>query len=148
MSARRPTRDDWEDPRDDDRRQGKPDTSGFGGLVRSFGYAFVGIANTIGGERNMRIHVVVAIAALVACAVLRCTPVEWCIVIVFIVAVLAAEMINTAIEATVDLETRGRRHPLAKKAKDAAAGAVLVLAIGAAVAGLIVYISALARLVG
>lgn len=132
--------------RNDGRDEFQPDTAGFSGLVRSFGYALVGIGRTVTGERNMKIHVVFAVAAIVACAVLQCQPMEWCIVIVLIVLVLAAELINTAIEATVDLETQGRRHPLAKKAKDAAAGAVLVLAIGAVLVGLTIYITALIRL--
>ena len=128
------------------RGSGKESTAGLGGLVRSFGYALTGIGRTVAGERNMRIHIVVAVLALVACAVLRCQPHEWCIVLVLIALVISAEMINTSIEAAVDLETRGRRHPLAKKAKDAAAGAVLVLAICAVVVGLIIYIGALVRL--
>jgi len=125
-----------------------PDTAGFSGLIRSFGYALAGIKNTVFGERNMRIHVVVMVVALVACALLQCQPMEWCIVITFIVLVLSAELFNTALEAVVDLETRGRRHPLAKKAKDAAAGAVLILAIGAVIAGLTVYLTAFIRLLG
>ena len=135
-------------PTDDAARETVSDTEGFDGLFRSFGHAFAGIGRTIARERNMRIHVVVAVLAVVACALLRCTPVEWAIVIVLIALVFAAELFNTAIEAAVDLETRGRRHPLAKKAKDAAAGAVLVLAICAVVAGLVVYITAFVRLLG
>ena len=124
------------------------DTRGLAGLVRSFGYAFAGIGRTIAGERNMRIHAVFAVAAVIACIVLRCTPLEWGVVLILIAAVFAAELFNTALEAAVDLETRGREHSLAKKAKDAAAGAVLVLAICAVVVGLIIYIGALMRLLG
>lgn len=143
-------RDDSRIPRRDSEMERGPEapgrTPGLAGLVRSFGFAFSGIGQAFATQRNMRIHAVVAVCALVACAVLRCTPAEWAIVIVLIGAVFAAELINTAIESAVDLETRGRRHPLAKRAKDTAAGAVLVLAITAVVAGLVVYITAFIRL--
>ncbi len=114
-------------------------------LPRSFSYAFRGIATAVAGERNMKIHIAAAVAALIACAALRCTPVEWAIVIIMIALVVSAEMFNTAIESVVDLASP-QIHPLAKKAKDMAAGAVLVLAIASVVVGLVVYIGAWARL--
>jgi len=113
-------------------------------LPRSFACAFSGIAQGF-GQRNMRIHLVVAVLAIIACAVLRCTAVEWAVVLVLIGLVIAAELFNTAIEAAVDLASPDI-HPLAKRAKDVAAGAVLVLAITAVVVGLIIYIGAFMRL--
>ena len=129
-----------------DADSGKPDTSGHKGLARSFRFAFIGIGNTIKTERNMRIHVAFAVLALLACAVLRCTPMEWVAVIVMIALVFAGELMNTAIESAVDLASP-EIDPLAKRAKDCAAGAVLVFAIAAVVVGLIVYITAFMRLV-
>ena len=129
-----------------DADSGKPDTSGPSGLARSFRFAFIGIGNTIKTERNMKIHVAFAVLALVACAVLRCTPMEWVAVIVMIALVFAGELVNTAIESAVDLASP-EIDPLAKRAKDCAAGAVLVFAIAAVVVGLIVYITAFMRLV-
>ena len=113
-------------------------------LPRSFACAFSGIAQGF-GQRNMRIHLVVAVLAIIACAVLRCTAVEWAIVLVLIGLVIAAELFNTAIEAAIDLASPDI-HPLAKRGKDIAAGAVLVLAITAVVVGLIIYIGAFMRL--
>lgn len=115
-------------------------------LPRSFANALAGIAQGVATQRNMRIHVVVAVLAIIACAVLRCTSVEWAIVLVLIGAVIAAELFNTAIEALVDLASPDI-HPLAKRAKDVAAGAVLVLAITAVVVGLIIYIGAFTRII-
>ena len=67
------------------------------------------------------------------------TPVEWCICLTLFGLVMALEMVNTAVEAVVDLVTEERK-PLAKLAKDAAAGAVLIAAIMAAIAGMIIFI--------
>ncbi len=114
-------------------------------VTHSFGYALHGIAHSAATERNLKIHIVAAVLALVACAVLRCTSSEWAIVIVMVALVISAELFNTAIEAVVDLASY-QLHPLAKKAKDCAAGAVLVLAMAAVVVGLIVYIGAWMRL--
>ena len=113
-------------------------------LSRSFACAFSGIAQGF-AQRNMRIHLTFAVIAIVACALLRCTVAEWAIVLVLIGLVIAAELFNTAIEATVDLASPDI-HPLAKRAKDIAAGAVLVLAITAVIVGLIIYIGAFMRL--
>ncbi len=114
-------------------------------IWRSFGYALCGIANVIATERNIKIHVVAAVVALVACAVLQCTPTEWLFVIVMVGLVISAELINSAIESVVNLVSP-ELHPLAKKAKDVAAGAVLILAIASVAVGLIIYIGAWMRL--
>ena len=103
-------------------------------LYKSFGYAFAGIFAVVTKERNMKIHCV-AIAGFV----FHITPVEWCICLTLFGLVMALEMVNTAVEAVVDLVTKERR-PLAKLAKDAAAGAVLIAAIMAAIAGMIIFI--------
>ncbi len=114
-------------------------------LWRSFGYALCGIANVIANERNIKIHLVAAVLALVTCALLQCTPTEWLFVIVMIALVMSAELFNSAIESVVNLASP-KLHPLAKKAKDVAAGAVLILAIASVVVGLIIYIGAWTRL--
>lgn len=124
---------------------GKPNATGLSGFMRGFGYAFSGIGHTIVTQRNMKVHLIVAAIALILCAVLQCTATEWALVITFIALVFAAEIFNTAIEAMIDLVSP--EYSLkAKFAKDAAAGAVLVLAIAAVAVGLIIYISALMRL--
>ena len=94
-------------------------------LYKSFGYAFEGIFTCIRNERNIKIHCTVAILVVIAGAVLGITPTEWCICLTLFGLVIALELVNTAIESVVDLVTTERK-PLAKTAKDTAAGAVLV----------------------
>ena len=102
-------------------------------LYKSFGYAFAGIFAVVTKERNMKIHCVAMVCVVIAGFVFHITPVEWCICLTLFGLVMALEMVNTAVEAVVDLVTEERK-PLAKLAKDAAAGAVLIAAIMAAIA--------------
>ena len=82
---------------------------------------------------------------MIAGAVLGITPIEWCICLTLFGLVIALELVNTAIESVVDLVTTERK-PLAKAAKDTAAGAVLVAAIMAAIVGLIIFVPRIASL--
>jgi len=91
----------------------------------------------------MKIHVVTGIFVIIAGWYFSITPTEWCLVTLSIVLVLSAEGFNTAIEHLTDL-TSPDYHPLAGKAKDVAAGAVLLAAMGAAIVGLIVFLPYLA----
>ena len=116
-------------------------------LLRSFAYAFSGIANAIKTQRSMRIHLVAAALAIIAGFLTHLTPVEWGIIILLIGLVLAFECLNTTIEATLDRQST-EFHPLTRFAKDAAAGAVLIMAITAVAVGLIIYINALLRSLG
>ena len=108
-------------------------------IKKSFGYAFEGIFTCIRKERNMKIHCVMAVFVVAAGVILGLSPVEWCICLGLFGLVMALELVNTAVEAVVDLVT-GEYHPLAKIAKDTAAGAVLIAAIMAAAAGLIIFV--------
>lgn len=110
-----------------------------GTLRSSFGYAFAGIGTCIRNERNIRIHLSVAALVVVCGFFFHISAMEWCICLTLFGLVLALELVNTAIEAAVDLVTEERK-PLAKTAKDTAAGAVLVAAIMAAAAGLIIFL--------
>ena len=101
-------------------------------LNKSFGYAFEGIRTGIRKERNMKIHCLAVIAVTVAGTFLHIKPVEWCICLLLFGLILSLELVNTALEAVVDLVTKEKK-PLAKIAKDTAAGAVLVSAIAAAI---------------
>jgi diacylglycerol kinase (ATP) len=107
-------------------------------LYKSFGYAFEGIGNTILHERNMQIHCTVTVLVVIFGFFLHISLVEWLFCIVLFGLVLSLELVNTALEAVVDLVTQERK-PLAKKAKDAAAGAVLMSAIMAAIIGGIIF---------
>lgn len=109
-------------------------------LLLSFKYAFEGIINTVLGERNMRIHIVCMIymySFLGFTDWFTLSREDWALIFVANAIVLMGELINTALENTVDLVT-DERKPLAKKAKDAAAGAVLVGAVFAVCVGIAV----------
>ena len=116
-------------------------------LYKSFGYAFQGIFNTIRTERNIKIHCAAAILVTIFGIWLQISKTEWRICFILFGLILALELVNTAVEATVDLFTEERK-PLAKKAKDAAAGAVLIVAIFAAVIGILIFIPKLLDVAG
>jgi diacylglycerol kinase len=113
----------------------------------SFRYAVEGILRTFKQERNFKVHLCIAALVLILGAVMHLSAVEFAALIVVIVMVLSAELLNTAVERTVDLICGDRVEPLAKAAKDAAAGAVLVTAAGAAVVGAIVFLGRIVRLI-
>ena len=108
-------------------------------LHKSFRYAWEGIAAVISKERNMKIHCCVMILVVLAGTILQIAAWKWCICFCLFGLVMALELVNTAVEAVVDLVTE-ERTPLAKLAKDAAAGAVLLAAIMSVVAGLILFV--------
>ena len=101
-------------------------------ITKSFGYAFEGIFTCIRKERNMKIHCAMAVLVVIAGIILKLSPVEWCICLGLFGLVMALELVNTAVESVVDLVT-SEYKPLAKIAKDTAAGAVLIAAIMAAI---------------
>ena len=107
-------------------------------LQASFKYAFAGLSYCFRTQRNFRIHIAFAIAATLLGLFLGLTWVEWAVLVATFVLVLSAEMVNTMIEALVDLVTL-EYHPLAKIAKDVAAGVVLLTATGAVLVGLVIF---------
>ena len=118
-----------------------------GTLRQAFGWAFSGVAYVIRTQRNMRIHLVVAVLAVALGLILHLNVLEWVAVLVCIALVWGTEMLNTAIEVLVDLVTPDY-HEKAKAAKDIAAGVTLIFVILSVVVGLIVYTQALLRLLG
>lgn len=116
-----------------------------GSQLKSFAVAFEGIGAAFKSELHMKVHLVFAVAALLACWFLQVEAWGWCVVIICIGMVIAAEVLNTAIEALCD-KVSPEHDPRIKVAKDAAAGAVLVLAITSVIAGLIVFIPSLLAL--
>lgn len=106
-------------------------------LVTSFKYAFLGIWYVVRTQRNARIHLSVAFVVVVLGLWLGLSRTEWAIIVLTIGLVLVAEAFNTVAEAAVDLAT-AEYHPLAKNAKDVAAGAVLLMAMAAVVVGLLI----------
>ncbi|HUW63323.1 MAG TPA: diacylglycerol kinase family protein [Spirochaetia bacterium] len=116
------------------------------GLVRSFGYAFAGLAYAVRTQRNMRIHLFLAFVALAVALFLHLAPDLFLVLSLAVTMVLAAEMFNTALEAAVDLYGTTFR-PLARVAKDVSAAAVLVTAANALATGLFLFLPRLAGLV-
>lgn len=108
-------------------------------FLRSFVYAGRGVVYAVRTQRNMRVHLALAVLAVALGIFLRISAVEFAMIFVAITGVLIAEMINTVAEACVDLATQ-TYHPLARVAKDVAAGTVLVASILAVVIALFVYI--------
>lgn len=108
-------------------------------LATSFRYALKGIRTALKTEANLRIHFTAAIVAIAAALFLQVSTVELSIIFILIGLVLSAEMINTAFESIVDL-VQPEYHQLAEKAKDVAAGAVLICAIVALTVGLMIFV--------
>jgi undecaprenol kinase len=113
-------------------------------LGAAFGYAFAGLVAAWRSEPNLRIHAGIAAAVVVAGAVLRLPPLAWALVFVAIALVVAAELLNAALEAVVDLVSP-EDHPLAKRAKDVAAAGVLIAAAGAVAVGVCLAVWAAGR---
>lgn len=108
-------------------------------LAKSFSCAIHGLIVCIVGERNMRIHIVVAVYVLVFSTFYKLLHLEYCILLLAIALVIICEMLNTAMESIVDKISPGYT-PLARIAKDIAAGAVFVSAIFAVIIGLILFL--------
>ena len=116
-------------------------------LAQAFRFAFCGVGRCASSQRNMRIHLGATALGVVAGLVCGISALEWCAVVLCIGMVCALECVNTAVEATVDLITE-KYHPLAKVAKDCAAGAVLIAAMASVVVGLLVFVPAIVRMLG
>jgi diacylglycerol kinase len=107
--------------------------------IESFGYAFKGIATLFTTQINARIHAVVLTFVVLAGFYFKIERTEWLVITLVAALVLSAEAMNTAVEFVVDLVSPDY-HPLAGKAKDVAAAAVLLAAFGAIIVGLIVFL--------
>lgn len=108
-------------------------------LLTSFGNAFRGIGVALRSEPNARVHAVATLAVIAAGAWFRCSAGEWAVLAIATGAVWTAELLNTAIEKSMDL-LHPTYHPLVKNIKDIAAGAVLIAAIAAVVAAGLIFI--------
>jgi diacylglycerol kinase len=108
-------------------------------FIAGFRYAFRGLWYTLRTQRNARVHLCIAILAILMGIVLHITAVEFALVFVAIAGVFIAEMFNTVFELCIDLVSP-EYNPLAKIAKDVAAGAVLLSAILSIVIGLFVFV--------
>jgi diacylglycerol kinase len=116
----------------------QPHKSEWAKFVAGFGYAFSGLGYALRTQRNARVHSVIALLAIITGIVLHISAIEFALVFIAITGVFITEMFNTVIEACIDLVSP-EYHPLAKVAKDVAAGAVLLNAILAIIIGLFVF---------
>ncbi len=108
-----------------------------GSLVTSFRSALSGLGQLLRSQRNARIHLAITLAVLGVSSWLRLSTGDWALLALAAALVWTAELINSALEAVVDLATK-EWQPLARDAKDLGAAAVLIAAVGAAVVGLLV----------
>ena len=107
-------------------------------IIESFNFAIEGVVHVLRTQRNMRIHFAIAVAVLLIAAAVGVSKLELIVLLLSITFVLVAEMINTAVEGTIDAATTSF-DPMAKLAKDIAAGAVLIAAVNAAAVGYLVF---------
>jgi diacylglycerol kinase (ATP) len=110
----------------------------FSGRLRSFRFALRGVRLMLVSHHNAWVHLGATVVVIAAGVVMRISRPEWCWITIAIVAVWVAEAVNTAFEFLCDVASP-EFHPTVEKAKDVAAGAVLVAAIGAVVIGAIVF---------
>ena len=119
----------------DERKQQK----GIKKFVNSFKYPIKGLKYAYKNEQNLAVDVGIAVIVSILAFAFKISAYEWALLALTIGLVISGELINTALEAIVDLVTE-EYHPLAKVAKDTAAASVFVLAIVAVIVGLIIYI--------
>ena len=108
-------------------------------LLESFNHAINGIIDAVRTQRNMKIHIFIMILAIIAGIILKINKSEWIICIILFAIVIGSELFNTSIETIVDM-VMPEKNEKAKIAKDVSAGAVLVVAIGAAIIGLVIFV--------
>jgi len=108
-------------------------------IRNSFKYAIEGIWTSFKTERNMKIHIFIMILVIIAGIILKINKSEWIICIILFAIVIGSELFNTSIETIVDM-VMPEKNEKAKIAKDVSAGAVLVVAIEAAIIGLVIFV--------
>ncbi len=114
-------------------------TFSFTGRIRSSAHAVNGILEMLKSQHNAWVHLVATLTVIALGGVFSVTTAEWCFLILVMMAVWVAEALNTAFEFLCDVASP-EFHPLVKKSKDVAAGAVLLSAVGAAAVGAIIFL--------
>lgn len=107
--------------------------------LKAFRFAFEGLRFFFKEGKHAQIHLVAGFSVTIAGFILECSQIEWLILLITMSLVLSLEALNSALEYAVDL-SNPEIHPLAKKAKDVAAAAVLISAIFASIIGLLIFI--------
>jgi diacylglycerol kinase len=108
-------------------------------LLKSFGFAFEGLKAEITKGRNFRIQIAAGLIATILGFILKLSPEEWLDLVIIITLVLVLELVNTSIEALVDLASPEIQEK-AKLAKDVAAATVLVASVGSVAIGVLVFL--------
>ncbi len=112
---------------------------GFKRFLKSFKYSIEGLKYAYKNEQSLLIHFIATVLAIILGIIFKISHMEWAVLCIALGVVLASELINTAIEATVDLITL-EINPLAKIAKDCGSAATFVFSMIAAVIGIIIFI--------
>ena len=107
-------------------------------LIDSFNFAFQGLIHAVRTQRNMRVHLLIAVVVMIAAVAVGVTQIELIVLILVIAFVLITEMINSSLEAAIDVATTSF-DPMAKLAKDMAAGAVLISTVAAVATGFLIF---------
>jgi diacylglycerol kinase (ATP) len=107
-------------------------------VIESFNFAIEGVIHVLRTQRNMRLHFAAAVVVIVVAVAVGVSKIELSVLLISIAFVLVAEMINTAVEGTIDAATTSF-DPMAKLAKDIAAGAVLIASVNAVAVGYLVF---------
>ena len=115
------------------------DTFSFSGRIRSGTHAVHGIVEMLRSQHNAWVHAVATLCVIVAGGIFGISNTQWCLLVLVVTVVWVAEGLNTAFEFLCDVASP-EFHPLVKKSKDVAAGAVLLSAVGAVIVGLIIFI--------
>ena len=115
-------------------------------FIKSFGYAFEGIFTTYRNELNIKVMTVLGIIAIILSFVFKISYIEKLVILLLITIIIPMELINTAIEKTVDLHDGDKRSTYGKLAKDAASGGLLVASIMALIIGIIIFIPHILKL--
>ena len=107
--------------------------------LTAFKHAFRGLAHTFSDQINFRIHLIISIIIMLSGIMVKLNAIEWCIILICIGSVMAAELFNSSIEQHVNA-THPQWNDAAGKTKDIAAAAVLIVSVFAAIIGLIIFL--------
>ena len=108
-------------------------------FLKSFGYAFRGVAEVFRKEQNFKVHTIIAILAMLLGCFFKISSWEWCFLILVIAIVLASEMMNTAIENLCNVAEPNQNETI-RAVKDISAGMVLICAMGALAVGIVIFL--------
>lgn len=120
-------------------RDDRKNERGIKKFIRSFSYPISGFRYAYKNEQNLMVDLGVTIIIVILGILLKLNTTEWAIIVITIGLVISLELVNTSIEAVVDLVT-DKYHPLAKVAKDTSSAAVLILAVVSVIEGLIIFL--------